>query len=101
MILFYRIITTFFYPFLILIILFRRLVKKEDSLRFKEKIFSKHFNIIKKESLKLIWFHAASIGEFKSIIPIIDELNKEHKNIQILITTVTLSSAIIAKEDIK
>ena len=32
--------------------------------------------MLKEKKLKLIWFHAASIGEFKSILPIIEELNK-------------------------
>ncbi len=99
MILLYRIITTLIYPFLVIIIFFRRFIKKEDNIRFKEKIFPKNFNILKIKDTKLIWFHAASIGEFKSIIPIIDELNKEYKNIQILITTVTLSSANLAEDE--
>ena len=70
MILLYRVITKYLYPFLIIFIYFRKLLKKEDPKRFKEKIFSK-FNVLKKKNLNLIWFHAASIGEFKSIIPII------------------------------
>ena len=92
MILFYRIITTFLYPIIVLIIFFRRLIGKEDKIRFKEKIFIKDFSVNRNEEEKLIWFHAASIGEFKSIIPIIEELNKSRKNIRFLITTVTLSS---------
>jgi 3-deoxy-D-manno-octulosonic-acid transferase len=35
--------------------------------------------MLKKKNSKLIWFHAASIGEFKSIIPIIEELNNKNK----------------------
>ncbi len=65
MILLYRIITTLIYPFLVIIIFFRRFIKKEDNIRFKEKIFPKNFNILKIKDTKLIWFHAASIGEFK------------------------------------
>ena len=49
---------------------------------------------------KLIWFHAASIGELKSIIPIINELNI-NKNFEFLITTITLSSSNLAKEEFK
>ena len=101
MILIYRIITTLSYPILVLIILFRRIIKKEDEIRFKEKIFKNYFNVKKIQNTRLIWFHAASIGEFKSIIPLIDELNKSQKNIQILITTVTLSSANLAKDELE
>ena len=49
----------------------------------------------------MIWFHAASIGELKSIIPILFEINKKQKNIEFLITTVTLSSANLAAEQLK
>ena len=36
--------------------------------------------MLKKKVIKLIWFHAASIGEFKSIIPIIEQLNTNKNN---------------------
>ena len=101
MILLYRIISTIIYPFLILLTIFRIFLKKEHKIRFKEKIFPKYFNVTKKGNSELIWFHAASIGEFKSIIPIIDEINKNYKDIQILITTVTLSSANLAANELK
>lgn len=101
MILSYRIISTFLYPVLVLIIFFRKLIGKEDRIRFKEKIFIKNFNVQRNKKNKLIWFHAASIGEFKSVLPIIKELNKNYSDIQFLITTVTLSSANLAKHELK
>ena len=101
MILLYRVLTTFLYPILILAIFFRKIRKKEDTLRYKEKIFPSCFNVVRNNNLKLIWFHAASIGEFKSILPIIEEINNNHKNVEFLITTVTLSSSNLAKEELK
>jgi 3-deoxy-D-manno-octulosonic-acid transferase len=101
MILLYRVLTTFLYPILILAIFFRKIRKKEDALRYKEKIFPSCFNVVRSSNLKLIWFHAASIGEFKSILPIIEEINNNHKNVEFLITTVTLSSSNLAKEELK
>lgn len=92
----YRVLTAILYPFLILLIYCRKILKKEDPVRFKEKFLISHFNIRKKNKNKLIWFHAASIGEFKSIIPIINQLNTSHKNFQFLITTTTLSSGNLA-----
>jgi 3-deoxy-D-manno-octulosonic-acid transferase len=77
------------------------LIGKEDRIRFKEKIFIKNFNVQRNKKNKLIWFHAASIGEFKSVLPIIKELNKNYSDIQFLITTVTLSSANLAKDELK
>ena len=69
--------------------------KKEDSIRFKEKLgfFSKE-----KKNGKLIWFHGASVGELQSIIPIIEKLNKNKKVKQILVTSNTLSSSNIVNQ---
>ena len=98
MIFLYRILTYLSYPILILIIFFRKIKNKEDNERYKEKIFVPSFNPKKDKNLKLIWFHAASIGELKSIIPIIRNLKKENKKLQFLVTTITLSSANLAKD---
>ena len=57
--------------------------------------------LIVKKHLKLIWFHAASIGELKSILPLIDHLNKNNNNFEFLITTITLSSSNLAKEELE
>ena len=92
----YRILTNVLYPFLIIFTFLRVLKKKEDPFRFKEKIFSSHFNVKKDANSKLLWFHAASVGEFKSIVPLIKSLNKENKNFQFLITTTTISSSNLA-----
>lgn len=97
MILFYQILTFIFYPFFILFTYFRRLKKKEDPFRYKEKIFSSSFNINRKENLKLIWFHAASVGEMNSIFPIINAINKKYNNFEFLITTITYSSGNLIK----
>jgi 3-deoxy-D-manno-octulosonic-acid transferase len=101
MIFFYKSLTNFLYPIFILIIFFRKIIKKEDQVRYKEKIFSSSFNVIKDKHLKLIWFHAASIGEFKSILPIIDQLNENKNDLEFLITTTTLSSGILANKNLK
>ena len=87
MILAYRVLTTFLYPFLIILVYFRKFLKKEDPKRFKEKIFTSHFGTAENSNFRLVWFHAASIGEFKSIIPIINQLNHVHKNLRFLVTT--------------
>ena len=97
----YRILTNLIYPLLFLFVFLRILLKKEDSERYKEKLLSSHFNVNRKKDSKLIWFHAASIGEFKSIIPIIKELNKNNDKLEFLITTTTLSSSNLAKEELK
>ena len=66
----------------------RILKKKEDPLRYKEKLGKYKIQNI----TSVIWFHAASLGEVKSILPIILHYSKS-KDHKILITTVTLSSS--------
>ena len=100
MILIYRVLTTLIYPILIIFIYIRKTINKEDPKRYKEKIFISHFRPINKNKSKLIWFHAASIGELKSIIPIISQINK-NKKFRFLITTTTLSSGNLAKLELK
>ena len=92
MILIYKFLTNISYPFFVLFTFFRKIKKKEDPSRYKEKIYASSFKINRKKNSKLIWFHAASVGEMNSIIPIINELKKNNKNFEFLITTVTLSS---------
>ena len=100
MLLIYRYLINILYPLIILLVYIRTKFNKEDKIRYKEKLFISSFNI-KKIEKKLIWFHAASLGELNSIIPLIKKINKK-KKFQILITTVTLSSAKLAfKELIK
>ncbi len=81
-----------------LIILIRLFKKKEDSKRLKEK-----FGFFKKRPKgKLIWFHGASVGEFQSIVPILEKFENSKKIDHILITSNTLSSSkIISKTKLK
>ncbi len=101
MILIYRVLTNILYPFLFFFLYFRVLINKEDPRRYKEKILVNHFNVKKSKNLKLLWFHAASIGELKSIIPIIKKINDERKNYEFLVTTITLSSSQFAETKFK
>ena len=65
---------------------FRIIKKKESPLRYREKLGITEKN---RNDGYLIWFHCSSIGELKSIFPIIDYYLKKN---QILVTTSTLGS---------
>ena len=93
----------FFYQFLIfvliifspIIFLIRIIKKKEDLTRILEKL---SFPSKNRKKGKLIWFHAASVGELMSIVPLVKSLESNKKIKTILITTSTLSSAKIFKK---
>jgi len=75
-----------------LIIIYRVLKNKEDKKRFKEKftIFSK-----KRGRGNIVWFHASSVGEVLSIVPLIEKLENNKSIKKILVTSSTLSSSYI------
>ena len=98
MITIYKLFGLFFYPFFIVIIYLRKFFKKEDNTRFKEKLFPSKFFINRNKTKKLIWFHAASIGETQSIIPLVKKITVSDSNVDIIITTVTITSANLIKE---
>jgi len=98
MIFIYRLLTILFYPIFIILIYLRKLLNKEDHYRYKEKIFPSNFAPDRDNKKKLIWFHAASIGEVKSVFSLIKKLNDDKKNLEFLITTVTLSAGNIVKK---
>tara|TARA_B100001250_G_C19789936_1_gene785984 strand:+ start:682 stop:1947 length:1266 start_codon:yes stop_codon:yes gene_type:complete len=89
LIIFYNFFIILFYIPYIFLIFFRRFIKKEHEKKYKEKIFTSNF---KRPEGFLFWFHVASIGEFKSILPVIDFYLKQNTKNNFLITTVTLSS---------
>lgn len=101
MIFIYRVFTTLIYPFLFIFIYYRKFLKKEHPERFKEKVLPSNFKINRKKNSNLIWFHAASVGEFKSIVPIIEKLIIGNNNFEILVTTTTLSSGNLATKELQ
>ena len=84
----YKFISYILIPIILINLYLRLINNKEDIKRYKERAGKTNFNL--KLSKKIIWIHAASVGEFKSSDLIIE---KYYKNFQILVTTTTKSSA--------
>lgn len=93
----YKFISILIYPFIKLLLLKRVANKKEDPDRYLEKL---GYTDIIRPSGKIIWFHAASIGEFNAILPIIRSISSNSPSLNILVTTVTLTAAKIAKDNL-
>jgi len=94
----YKLFTYLFYPFAPIYLYFRKLRKKEDSVRFKEKLSKIN---IPRDNGFLIWFHVASIGEAMSILPLVEGCIEEKKIDKILLTSITLSSGKIIEKRYK
>ena len=94
----YKLFTYLFYPFAPIYLYFRKLRKKEDIARHREKLSKIN---IKRENGFLIWFHMASVGEAMSILPLIEDCIEEKKIDKILLTSITLSSGKILEKRFK
>lgn len=90
MIFLYNIVNLILYPIYCLI-LFVRVLKKKDNV----KSLMQRLGVIEvtKPKGKLIWMHAASVGESMVAVTLTKALSNLYPNINFLITTGTLSSA--------
>ena len=68
---------------------------KENLKRLLERWVTKQ---IKRPSGKLIWLHAASVGESLSLLPLIEKIIADNPKINILITSTTKTSAEILEK---
>ena len=86
----YKLITNSFSIFSSIYLWIRIKKGKEIKDRIKER-----YGLPSKKRVggKLIWFHASSIGESLSIMPLVNEIKKKKNISQILITTGTKTSA--------
>ena len=91
----YRMATTLGGP-LIRLYLGKRLKRgKEDPLRFNERLG--HASLPRPEG-KVVWMHAASVGESLSILPLIERMRIDHPGWSVLVTTGTVTSARLMEE---
>jgi 3-deoxy-D-manno-octulosonic-acid transferase len=86
----YRFLTDIGAPFIGLYLLGRRARGREDANRFPERLGRASQQ---RPEGKLVWCHAASVGEAMSVLSLIGELRERFPSWRILLTTGTVTSA--------
>jgi len=72
--------------------------KKEDPQRAKERWGKTSVN--RSPDHKLVWFHAASVGESVALLDVIRKLLEENRDWRVLVTTLTRTSAKVMSESL-
>ena len=91
----YRWLGTLFYPLFGIIFFFRSRRGKEDLSRRGERY---GYAGVSRPSGYVVWLHAASVGEFRAVLPLARHL-VEHHELSIVFTTGTVTSATIAERE--
>ena len=93
LLLLYRLLWLLLTPVVVLLLLWRLLEGKEDPRRIQERL---GWPTRARPQGSLLWFHAASVGELNSLLPVFAALQERGGGIPVLLTTVTRSSARLA-----
>jgi 3-deoxy-D-manno-octulosonic-acid transferase len=91
----YKYLSILLYPIIYLCILDRKRNGREDGERISERFGISNWS--RPSRGRLIWINAASVGESLSIVPVIDKINQTYPDINILVTTTTVTAANILK----
>lgn len=86
----YRLATVLATPILWAYLRVRLARGKEDAARFKERF---GFASSERPNERLVWCHAASVGEAMSVLSLLRAFSERHKDWSLLLTTGTVSSA--------
>jgi len=97
MIIIYRLFTFLLLPFILLTLLYRLKINKEDRARISERLGkTKHL----RPNGPIIWIHCASVGESLSTLSLVNKIVADYQNIHVLITTGTITAAKILSKKI-
>jgi 3-deoxy-D-manno-octulosonic-acid transferase len=86
----YKYMALILHPFLVLYLFYRLYKGKEDPNRIGERLGKIK---IERPKNKIIWLHAASVGEVLSVIPLLKMIEEHYLQYRILLTTGTVSSS--------
>ena len=91
----YRLAWKIGYPFIELFLWRRKKSGKEDLARFDERL---GVPSIPRPNSKLVWIHAASVGEAASVLPLIEQMLLGNAWIHVMVTTGTVTSAMLMEQ---
>lgn len=91
----YRLAWKLGYPLIELYLWQRKRQGKEDLYRFDERL---GVPSLPRPNSKLVWIHAASVGEAASVLPLINVMLHGNAWIQIMVTTGTVTSAMLMEQ---
>ena len=91
----YRALWILGWPFVKFVMWRRKAKGKEDLVRFEERL---GVPSMARPSSKLVWIHAASVGESISVLPLIEEMLSGNAWIHIMVTTGTITSAALMEQ---
>ncbi len=86
----YKYLMFVLYPLWCLWLRVRAWQGKEETARLSERY---GYATVPRPEGKLVWIHAASVGEVTSVLPLINALQKQHPQWVLLVTTGTVTSA--------
>lgn len=86
----YSVATSLFAPFAPRLVRKRLAAGKEDPERHPERL---GFATKARPKGTLVWFHAASVGESLSLLPLIERLLAERPDLHVMVTSTTLTAA--------
>lgn len=91
----YTFLSIVFSPIILVWMVIRLIRGKEDLSRFSERIL---WPIKKRPAGRLVWLHGASVGECLSMMPLIEEILRRDKNVHVMVTSGTRTSAELMKK---
>lgn len=94
----YKILSVLAYPFVEIWLFYRTFKGKENKKRLMERFGRVS---VARPNADMIWIHAVSIGEANSALIMIERILAKYKDVNIVLTTTTTSSAEIISEKIK